>query len=71
MAKIWSKLAGSIGYDRPDYWEYFGLKLVEYGTIKPGAKVLDVGCGVGPSLFPATERAGVDGYAVGIDICPH
>ncbi len=69
MSEIWSKLADSIDREGPDYWEYFGGRLVEYGKIKPGTKVLDVGCGTGSSLFPAAEQAGKNGYAVGIDIC--
>jgi len=53
-----------------DYWDYFGVKLVKLAAILPGSRVLDVGCGTGPSLFPAAEKAGVGGHAVGIDICP-
>lgn len=70
MADIWSRLVGPSGIDAPDYWEYFGLRLVEHADIYPGAKVLDLGCGTGPSLFPAAERAGRHGQAIGIDICP-
>jgi O-methyltransferase/aklanonic acid methyltransferase len=54
----------------PDYWKYFGAKMVEHAGIHPGARVLDVGCGTGSSLFPAAERAGRHGWAIGIDICP-
>jgi len=71
MTDIWSRLAGTLNSDSPDYWEYFGIRLVERADIPPGAKVLDVGCGTGSSLFPAAERAGRHGQAVGIDICPH
>jgi O-methyltransferase/aklanonic acid methyltransferase len=70
MADIWSRLAGASKIESPDYWEYFGVRLVERADIRPGAKVLDVGCGTGSSLFPAAERAGKRGQAIGIDICP-
>jgi O-methyltransferase/aklanonic acid methyltransferase len=53
-----------------DYWDYFGVRLVEHAGIPPGAYVLDVGCGTGSSLFPAAEKSGPRGYAIGIDICP-
>jgi O-methyltransferase/aklanonic acid methyltransferase len=70
MAGLWSRLAGQSGPDGPDYWDYFGARLVEHAAIPPGARVLDVGCGTGSSLFPAAEKAGRKGYIVGIDICP-
>jgi O-methyltransferase/aklanonic acid methyltransferase len=70
MERIWSRPLGISGLFGPDYWDYFGDRLVEYATIPQGVGVLDVGCGTGSSLFPAAERTGSSGYAVGIDICP-
>lgn len=67
---IWSRPVGSHDPEIPDYWEYFGARLVEHAIISPGEWVLDVGCGTGSSLFPAVERTGDNGYVVGIDICP-
>lgn len=70
MARIWSRPAGISDLDGPDYWEYFGARLVERAAIPLGAWVLDVGCGTGSSLFPAAENTGERGYVIGIDICP-
>lgn len=70
MTGIWSKPLGDSNPAGLDYWEYFGVKLVEQAAIVPGAKVLDVGCGTGSSLFPAGEKTGPSGYVTGIDICP-
>ena len=70
MTRPWSRVVDT-PFDGPDYWEYFGVKLVELAAIPPGAQVLDVGCGEGSSLFPAVERVGSRGYAIGIDICPN
>ena len=67
MASIWSRPAG---LDALDYWDYFGLRLVKHAAIRSGARVLDVGCGTGSSLFLAAEKAGPRGYAIGVDICP-
>ena len=68
MNRSWSRPIGTPP-DGPNYWDYFGIKLVELSAIPLGSKVLDVGCGTGSSLFPAAEIAGLEGYAVGIDIC--
>jgi O-methyltransferase/aklanonic acid methyltransferase len=56
--------------DGPDYWDYFGARLIELTDLQPGERVLDVGCGTGSSLFPAAEKIGPQGFTVGIDICP-
>jgi len=71
MTRIWSRPIGVTSLDGPDYWDYFGIRLVDYAGITPGVKVLDIGCGTGSSLFPAAEKAGRQGYVIGIDICPH
>ena len=70
MARIWSRPNGVSDLDGPDYWDYFGVRLVEHAAIPLGAKVLDVACGSGSSLFPAAEKTGESGCVIGIDICP-
>ena len=70
MVRIWSRPIGESVSDESNYWDYFGDKLVEHASIPQGAKVLDVGCGSGSSLFPAAEKTGANGYVVGVDICP-
>lgn len=70
MARIWSRPIGLTDLDGPDYWDYFGVRLVEHAAIPPGARVLDVGCGTGSSLLPAAEKTGPRGHVMGIDICP-
>jgi O-methyltransferase/aklanonic acid methyltransferase len=68
--RIWSRPLGVSDQGGPDYWDYFGVRLVEHAQIPPGARVLDVGCGTGASLFPAAEKVGEGGHVIGIDICP-
>lgn len=70
MARIWSRPIGVSKLDGPNFWDYFGVRLVEHAAIPLGAKVLDVACGTGSSLLPAAEITGASGYAIGIDICP-
>jgi O-methyltransferase/aklanonic acid methyltransferase len=70
MERIWSRPLGVTDLEGPDYWDYFGSRLVGEAGIFEGAWVLDVGCGTGSSLFPAADMIGQDGRAFGIDICP-
>ena len=53
MARIWSRPLGMNDRAGADYWEYFGVRLVEHAVIPPGGLLLDVGSGTGSSLFPA------------------
>jgi len=69
MPRPWSRPIGVSDLDGPDYWGYFGGSFVEHAAIPLGAQVLDVGCGAGSSLFPAAEKIGANGFAIGIDIC--
>jgi len=43
---------------------------LDHAALKPGEKVLDVGCGTGGVTIPAKRRVGKDGVAVGIDPAP-
>lgn len=44
--------------------------LVEQLAVRPGERVLDVGCGRGAALRPLAEATGPRGYALGIDLAP-
>lgn len=59
-------------YDRAgvDYFHVFGRRLVEIASLRPGQRILDLGCGRGAVLFPAARAIGPDGYALGIDAAP-
>jgi ubiquinone/menaquinone biosynthesis C-methylase UbiE len=70
VTRIWSRPIGVSDLDGQDYWEYFGVLLVEHAEIFPGAKLLDVACGTGSSLFPAAQKTGSHGFVTGFDICP-
>ncbi|MGN6359572.1 MAG: class I SAM-dependent methyltransferase [Thermomicrobiales bacterium] len=47
---------------------HFGRRLVEAAGAAPGQRVLDVATGRGAVLFPAAERVGSTGVAIGIDL---
>ncbi len=44
--------------------------LVDELAVRPGERVLDVGCGRGAALVPLAQAAGPDGSVLGIDLAP-
>jgi ubiquinone/menaquinone biosynthesis C-methylase UbiE len=70
VAGVFDRSAAS--YDRvgPRFFTHFGRGLVEFAQMRPGSRVLDVACGKGAVLIPASEQVGVDGEVIGIDISP-
>ncbi len=64
---MWDKVAVNFSKIGPNYWNWFGKKLVDNSNLKLEQKVLDVGCGRGASLFPASNIVGKKGQAFGID----
>jgi ubiquinone/menaquinone biosynthesis C-methylase UbiE len=60
--------AAASDYDAgPGAFAHFGKRLVDVAAITPGNRVLDVASGRGAVLFPAAEKAGASGDAVGVD----
>lgn len=68
----WSEVfsRASPTYDRvgPSIFTYFGDKLVDFADLKAGSSVLDVACGRGAVLFPASKAVTNNGQVIGIDI---
>jgi SAM-dependent methyltransferase len=71
QAQRWGGAAGQhwidfeAGYDRQ--LEPFGVALLDAAALRPGQRVLDVGCGTGTALLAAADLAG---FVLGVDISP-
>jgi SAM-dependent methyltransferase len=49
-------------------WAPFGQAMLDAAAIRPGERVLDVGCGAGTTTIAAAEQVAPDGAVVGLDI---
>ncbi|MFY1692932.1 class I SAM-dependent methyltransferase [Plantactinospora sp. WMMB782] len=70
MAGVFDR--GAPSYDRTgvDFFGPMGRELVRRAGLRPGERVLDVGCGRGAVLLPAADAVGPTGRIVGIDLAP-
>lgn len=50
------------------FFTTWGRRLVGFARLRPGERVLDVGCGRGATLFPAAEAVGAGGRVLGVDL---
>ncbi|MER6329350.1 methyltransferase domain-containing protein [Streptomyces sp. NPDC001034] len=69
-AAVFDRSAATYEQVGPRFFGPFGHLLVERARIRPGDRILDVGCGRGHVLFPAAEATGPGGSVVGIDLAP-
>lgn len=45
-----------------------GDRILHAAALEPGDRVLDVGCGMGPTAIEAARRVGADGVVIGVDL---
>jgi SAM-dependent methyltransferase len=49
-------------------WAKYGGRTIERLALRPGATILDIGCGTGASAIPAAMQVGPDGKVIGVDL---
>jgi O-methyltransferase/aklanonic acid methyltransferase len=69
LARMYDKIASTYG-TALDIFDVFGRDLVATAGIQHGDYVLDIACGRGACLRPASERVGEAGHVLGIDFSP-
>ena len=70
IAQGFDLVAGTFDTVNGDFFNGLGARLVQLAGVRPGDRVLDLGCGRGAVLFAAAAAVGPDGYAAGIDLSP-
>lgn len=68
VAGVFDRTSASYDQIGPRFFTYFGRGLVEFSEIRAGSRILDVACGRGAVLIPASEKTGESGEVIGIDI---
>lgn len=58
VVELYNRVAPFYSGIGPNFFKHCGERMVELGGIVPGARVLDVACGRGASLFPAAHTSG-------------
>ncbi|MFF8844583.1 class I SAM-dependent methyltransferase [Streptomyces sp. NPDC015127] len=70
IADTFDRAAAVFDRSPVDFFTPLGERLVARAELRPGDRILDIGCGRGSCLFPAREAVGPDGSVTGIDIAP-
>jgi SAM-dependent methyltransferase len=65
---VFDRAAGTYRTVGPDFFGYFGRRLVDRIGIPRGGRVVDLACGTGAALVPAAEAVGARGLSVGLDL---
>ena len=68
LSEIFSRASPTYDNVGPSIFSYFGEKLVEFAELRRGSSVLDIACGRGAVLFPASRAVLSSGEVIGIDI---
>jgi ubiquinone/menaquinone biosynthesis C-methylase UbiE len=68
VVELYNRVAPFYGGVGPNFFKHCGERMIELGGIFPGARVLDVACGRGASLFPAVQASGEGGLTTGVDM---
>ncbi len=68
LSGVFTRASSLYDHIGPKFFSYFGRRLVEFADIPEGARVLDVACGRGAVLLPASTSVSSTGEVIGIDI---
>ncbi len=67
-AQVYNATASHFDDPAVSFWDTYGRATVDRMDLRPGASVLDAGCGTGASALPAAEAVGASGDVLAVDI---
>jgi ubiquinone/menaquinone biosynthesis C-methylase UbiE len=70
IAGVFDRAADSYDNVGVDWFQPIARGLVDELAVRPGERVLDIGCGRGAALIPLARAAGPTGQVLGIDLAP-
>jgi ubiquinone/menaquinone biosynthesis C-methylase UbiE len=70
IAGVFDRAADSYDSVGVDWFQPIARGLVDELSVRPGERVLDIGCGRGAALIPLALAAGPSGAVLGIDLAP-
>ncbi len=70
VAGVFDRSASTYDAVGVTFFSDVGARLVERAALRPGERVVDMGCGRGAALFPAAEAVGPSGSVHGLDLAP-
>ncbi|GAB2750591.1 class I SAM-dependent methyltransferase [Kitasatospora kifunensis] len=70
LAHAFSLAADEYDEANGGFFNPIGARLARLAGLRPGDRVLDIGCGRGAVLFAALAEVGREGYVVGVDLAP-
>ena len=70
IAGVFDRASGTYEQIGVAFFDVVGAALARVADVRPGDRVLDVGCGRGSSLLPVAAVVGPAGFVTGIDLAP-
>jgi ubiquinone/menaquinone biosynthesis C-methylase UbiE len=68
VAEVFGRAAHTYGRVGPDFFDFFGHRVVGMIGETLGGSVLDVGCGAGATLVAASAAVDEDALVIGVDL---
>lgn len=70
VQSLFDELSATYDSTGIDFFDQISRRLIRHAGLREGSTVLEVGCGAGAALVPASQAVGPFGHVFGIDFAP-